>query len=181
MDMEMMKWLFDGMEGQTPITVSATDDPVGWVESQLENNEDLAFVEEGHDVWSCRCLKRGHMIKVEVSVEEGSVKVIASIDVVPDEETVLPIRVFQMVENGTFKYRGYLPARAGERVSYGAMHAIKDGFELNTLIDRAISSIAGQAEEIERINSGEAVGTVYWENKTKRIGDRARFCRATSH
>ena len=80
-----------------------------------------------------------------------------------------------MLGNGNFKWRGYLPARVGERISYGATHAIKDGFDVGTLIDRVATTIAFQADDLEKINAGADVKTVYWEERRDRISRSARL------
>lgn len=175
MDMEMLKRLFENASGEGIAIANAKDDPIGWVEAQLESNNDLAFVEKDTRVWECRSLKRGRMIEIQVTANEGKVSAIASIDITPDEKSLLPIRIFQMLGNGSFKWRGYLPARVGERISYGATHAIKDGFDVGTLIDRVATTIAFQADDLEKINAGADVKAVYWEERRDRISRSARL------
>ena len=102
MDMEMLKRLFENASGEGIAIANAKDDPVGWVEAQLESNNDLAFVEKDTGVWECRSLKRGRMIEIQVTANEGKVSAIASIDITPDEKSLLPIRIFQMLGHGNF-------------------------------------------------------------------------------
>ena len=136
MDMEMLKRLFENASGEGIAIANAKDDPVGWVEAQLESNNDLAFVEKDTGVWECRSLKRGRMIEIQVTANEGKVSAIASIDITPDEKSLLPIRIFQMLGNAAKRRVGSRQRRkllACARQARFATRELNDGIDFHAL------------------------------------------------
>ena len=178
MDNDFMSWLVDHHHGDDKPTVSAANDPCGWVESKLEENSDFAFMEKGDGVWEARTLKQSRVVTITVKQAEGFVSWSAHTNLIANEQTLVPLKVFMMGENGTFKQRGLMEPTPGEPVMFGARHVIEDLLDINEFIERAANSMAILVEPIERIINGADVSEVYLELKTDRVKRAARMRRA---
>lgn len=177
MDNDFMRWLMDHRPEGNGTSASAADNPHGWVEEKLEENAEYAFVETAECSWEARTLKKSRVITIGVKQEGQRVSWVACTNLVARDDTLIPLKVFLMSENGTFKHRGFLEPRPGEQVSFGASHRIEEGFDLNEFIERAANSLAMFVEPIERIIEGEDVSKVFMELKENRVKDAARMRR----
>ena len=178
MDNDFMSWLMDHHQGGDTPTVSASEDPRGWVESKLEENSDFAFMEKGEGEWEARTLKQSRVITITVKQAEDMVSWAARTNLIANDRTLVPLKVLMMSENGTFKQRGFAEPLPGEPVMFGAQHVIEDGFDLNEFIERSANSMAMFVEPIERIIEGADVSEVFMELKVDHVKRAARMHRA---
>ena len=178
MDNDFMSWLMDHHQGGDLPTVSAADDPRGWVESKLEENSDFAFMEKGEGEWEARTLKQSRVVTISVKQADDTVSWAACTNLVANDRTLVPLKVIMMNENGTFKQRGFMEPVSGEPVTFGAQHVIEEDFDLNEFIERSVNSMAMFVEPIERIIEGADVSEVFMELKVDRVKRAARMRRA---
>ena len=137
-------------------------DPGAWLLEQVEEDKDHCFVCTGEDTYAAVAQKKSTLAQVEVKLDdEGYVCVSANAGVRVDEDTEVPFRMLQMSENATFKTMGYIPAKAGEMVTFRVRTRPSDEVNLSAIIDHCVHSTTSQAPEFEKIRRGTPVREVH--------------------
>lgn len=137
-------------------------DPGAWLLEQVEEDKDHCFVCTGADAYTAVAQKKSTLAQVEVKLdEEGYVCVSANAGVRVDENTEIPFRMLQMSENATFKTMGYVPARAGEMVTFRVRARPSADLDVSSIIDHCVHSTTSQAPEFEKVRRGVPVSEVH--------------------
>ena len=161
-----MDWLNEmiagdgSLDGDAGASLAQTD-PAAWLRKQLEDDTDHCFTVTGENRYQAVSLKKNTLVSLEVELDgEGFVRVTTRSGVPVTEETELPFRMLQMFENATFKTMGYLPAKAGEEVTFQVIVRPFEGLDMGGVIGRSAFSLASQTPEFEKIRAGKPVREV---------------------
>lgn len=151
-------------------------DPGAWLLEQVEQDEDHFFACAGEDRYTAVAQRKSTLVQIEVKLDEDKFVIVsANAGVHVDEETELPFRMFQMAENATFKTMGYVPAKAGEMVTFRVRMRPTSDLNLGDLIDHCVSSTANQAPEFEKIRRGTPVSEVHGEVRSSHMRTALRL------
>ncbi len=160
-----MDWgeLFGGITGLGgPSALSAAEDPLAWLEHQLEADEDLCYMQVAPTRWKAKALRKSRILDVEVALdEEGFLVIEVDSGIGVTAECERECRILQMVENGSFKTAGYRMANAGENVVFRVTLRPTDELVVENIVGRCVFTVVDQAQAFERIIAGARVRDIY--------------------
>lgn len=144
--------------------------PSAWLLKEVEDDSDHCFTLAGTDRYRAVVQKKSALVQIEVALdEEGFLCVRANTGIMVDEHTEIPFRMFQMLENATFKQMGYVPAKAGEVVTFETRLRPSAEADLNEIVGLSVSSCANQMPAFEKIRAGVDVKDVHREMRSKHL------------
>lgn len=169
-------WLDNLMEetSETHDSSLAETDPTAWLLKQVEEDTDHFFTQEAPNRFTAMAQKESALAQVEVTLDdEGFVRVKATARTKVDSETEIPFRMYQMARGSRLKTMGYLPATAGEPVTFCAVMRPSNDLDLSTVVSHCIDTITRHASIFEKIRNGKTVKDVF-DQETRKIFSTAR-------
>ncbi len=149
---------------------SAKEDPLAWLEHELESDGELCYLQVAPARWQAKALKKAGIIKVEVELDQqGLVVVEADSGILVPAEHEIAFRTFQMIENGSFKTAGYRMAEAGDNVRFRVCLRPSDDLDMETLVGRCVYTLGDQASTFAKIAEGLPLSKVYAETRMSQM------------
>ena len=148
----------------------AKEHPETWLREQLAADEDQSYTRIDDKHYRAAAIKKGSYVKTDVEMdEEGLLRIRTTLNIVATEETEADFRLYQMYENATFQTAGYLPAKAGDPITFEVRMRPAGHLDVSKLVKQCTISTALQTEKFDAIRKGRSAVDICRSNHKEKV------------